>query len=557
MAAADNSSAAVDSLPADLFHLISAELSARQDYATLYSCILSSKQVASAGFISALYRISHEAPVKGGGSETVSLAEQDLILLKWTILWRSIVLSALGKAAYPYCRHLRMLDLRDLSYLLDHDKFRNKNSKIAKYFFAGELARFRLTIDTPSKAGSRLGIGRLDSASILSAIGDTVTQAAPLLEALSEPTITDILSTALLTWAPQLKHLRFLQLWDGKALADETLRNLLHVHCPALQQLSIYRWTGEDSDHQLATFIAGMQPNTLTYFENISSVGIGGETTLALNDHGKSLRTLKLALADEGILALGYLRGCTAIESLSIGSLRPSVDLKATQNDVYLEIVEWLRNCKSLADVKLENIVSAPDLLTPMLLESNIHLEELQIKATEGSMYLVKDHHDFHQSLANQPTLRRLLLRADPEAMSRDDIEKLMNAFCSLTELRELNLTRISDFFSDEHIKLLASHLPNLEELYIGGYGISDAVWGSLATLPELKTLTFSGLTNFTEEGIVAFIDQLDESNQGFALSVDMADTDSAIPQASQDSIREALSRKLEGRFEYQLLRGQ
>lgn len=487
----------------------------------------------------------------------MSLAVQDLIVQKWTIMWRSIVLSALGKAAYPYCRHLRMLDLRDLSYLLDHDKFRNKNSKIAKYFFAGDLARFRLTIDTPIKTGSRLGIGRLDSASVLSAIGDTVTQAAPLLEALSEPTITDILSTALLTWAPQLKHLRFLQLWDGKALADDTLRNLLHIHCPNLQQLSIYRWTGDDSDHQLATFIYGMQPNTLTYFENISTVGIGAETTLALNSHDKSLQTLKLALADEGILALGYLRGCTSIESLSIGSLRPSVDLKATQNDVYVEIVEWLRTCKNLRDIKLENIVSAPDLLTPMLLESDIKLEELQIKATEGSMYLVMDHRDFHQSLAQQPTLRRLLLRADPEAMSRDDIEALMNAFCSLTELRELNLTRISDYLSDEHIKLLASHLPNLEELYIGGYGISDAVWQSLAALPELKTLTFSGLTNFTEQGMLSFVNDLKESNRGIALSIDMAETESAIPQSGQDTIREALSSTLDGRFEYQLLRGE
>lgn len=43
-------------LPADLFHLLSAELSARLDFATLYNCIVSSKQIANAGAIKALYR---------------------------------------------------------------------------------------------------------------------------------------------------------------------------------------------------------------------------------------------------------------------------------------------------------------------------------------------------------------------------------------------------------------------------------------------------------------------------------------------------------------------
>lgn len=46
--------------------------------------------------------------------------------------------------------------------------------------------------------------------------------------------------------------------------------------------------------------------------------------------------------------------------------------------------------------------------------------------------YVVKDHHDFHQALSQQKGLRSLLLRADPDPTSRDDLETLMNAFCSL-----------------------------------------------------------------------------------------------------------------------------
>jgi hypothetical protein len=46
----------VGTLPADLFHLLSAELSNRLDFDTLYNCIASSKQIANSGAISALYR---------------------------------------------------------------------------------------------------------------------------------------------------------------------------------------------------------------------------------------------------------------------------------------------------------------------------------------------------------------------------------------------------------------------------------------------------------------------------------------------------------------------
>lgn len=98
-------------------------------------------------------------------------------------------------------------------------------------------------------------------------------------------------------------------------------------------------------------------------------------------------------------------------------------------------------------------------------------------------MYVAKDHHDFHAALGGQTGLRNLSLRADPESTSRDDIEAIMAALCSLQELRVLTLARVSDYFSDEHLSLLAQCLPHLEELAIGGYGISDAVLTNICRL--------------------------------------------------------------------------
>lgn len=218
-------------------------------------------------------------------------------------MWRTITLSALGKSTYPYCRHLRYLDLRDLADLLDDDKFRGK---IVKQFFAGDLAKFHFVQQTPGRGRAT----RLDTKKIITAIGDEITQQAPLLEALSEPTNSNVFSSALLDWAPRLSHLRSLDFWDGKALADETLRSSLHTHCPNLSSLRIYYSANEDADHHLAAFISGMKDNSLVQFENISNCRVGAETCLALNSHGKSLQSLKLWVADEGIHALSLLEVC-------------------------------------------------------------------------------------------------------------------------------------------------------------------------------------------------------------------------------------------------------
>lgn len=312
----------------------------------------------------------------------------------------------------------------------------------------------------------------------------------------------------------------------------------------------------QDADHSVAAFISEMPENTLAYFETISHCRIGPETCLALNRHGKSLTSLKLgSLDDAGVRSLGLLQNCTAIETLELSSSTASPDLKATQNDVYLEIVSWLQSCNALRDVSMGDFVSAPDLLVHVLQNKNTKLQKMEISAKHGE-YVTKDHHDFHKALSDQPALRSLVLKADPDPTSRDNIEVLMNAFCSLKELRQLRLYRISDYFSDEQIVSLAQNLSNLEDLDISGYGVSDIIWPSLANLP-LKVINLGGITTFTEDGILDFIERLDSGiHRGLELSVTNADPDAAIAQESLDLIRDVLATKLDGKFDYVLLRG-
>ncbi|KAK4993153.1 hypothetical protein LTR50_000639 [Elasticomyces elasticus] len=408
--------------------------------------------------------------------------------------------------------------------------------------------------DAPYKVGGRR-VTRLKTHAIIGAIGEVITLGAPMLEAITEPAVGDVFSTTLSRWAPRLTRLRSLQLWDGKALGNETTRNLLYAHCPMLELLSLYQWQHADADHHLAEFISGLQPNKLVAFENLSVAGIGAETCVALNAHGKSLNSLKLLLTNDGLPALGLLQGCTALESLELTDMLGSTNLEETENETFLDIVTWLRNCHGLRELALTNFKSAPAMLTAAFMERAFQLEKLQIKASAGSAYVVAENQDFHVALAEQQGLHSLFLSADPDPPTRDDIEILCSSLFALKDLRELKFTRIADYFSDTEIIRIAQNLTNLEDIYIGGTRVTDRIWDSVAGLKNLKSITLSAITRFTVGGLLGFIEKLGPGNRGLVVSVDFGDPDQALSEDEQTLIRDRLADTVGGRFEYILLR--
>jgi hypothetical protein len=422
-------------------------------------------------------------------------------------------------------------------------------------FFTGDLEGFQITTSRRATRGSNL-----DIAKTIDAIGDILIRHAPLLEELSDPMGTSVISNpaVLEAWGPQLGHLRSLELFDGAVFAQPAVQKILHVHCPQLRSLRIYRCSNHDSDTTLAAFINGLAQNTLAEFQNFNECHIGEETCLALNNHGKSLLTLRLMLSSDNVLALARLQDCTALETLMLEYSGVVQDLKGTQNDTYTKIVSWLQDCPYLKHITLQDFKSAPDLLTPVLAKQNTLLETLEVSARrEAAMYIAKDHHDFHHVLSQQSMLRELVLTADVDLMSEDVDFNVIRAICALRNLRQLRLSRISDNFTDGEIQALASSLPMLELLVVGGIGISDAVWPVLAQLHQLKHLAITGVTCFTAEGILSFIDSLGEGNRNMVLSMLYVDPDYSIEYNVLDRIRDTVVSKLDGRFEYTLLRGE
>jgi hypothetical protein len=152
---------------------------------------------------------------------------------------------------------------------------------------------------------------------------------------------------------------------------NEKVATAIAANCYSFDDLTFFSClptsnkTYGDIDHDMALFFGGLRTNSLRSFSALSAKAVGPETLLALNNHALSLKTLKLSgLESASIQRLSLLQGCKAIEMLEIQDADGLVNLEATENDVFLDVVTWLGSCKRLRDLHITDLVSAPAILT-------------------------------------------------------------------------------------------------------------------------------------------------------------------------------------------------
>lgn len=80
------------------------------------------------------------APVTSAYNDEIEMAPQERIsqaayekgreqlIGKWASMWRSIILSSLGKTLFPYSKYVRTLSLLDLEHLLQDTRFLGRTS---------------------------------------------------------------------------------------------------------------------------------------------------------------------------------------------------------------------------------------------------------------------------------------------------------------------------------------------------------------------------------------------------------------------------------------------
>lgn len=301
-------------------------------------------------------------------------------------------------------------------------------------------------------------------------------------------------------------------------------------------------------DVDFADFLRNLRPHSLRMLETLRYIGVLSETFAALNCHSESLKDLRLCVGRESLADLSLLQGCTALEALRIEDEDTSnIDLEQTHNDTFTEITAWLSKCENLRVISFSGVRSAPALIAPLLLGGNIELRKLEVDS-----YLPRESAQFHRALTHQKeSLRNLQLLGDTENMYRDDVDTLVDSLKQLTRLTTLKLALVQEIFQDDHLIAIISNLKRLEDLYITGMEIKDGVLDCVAELSNLKSVTFSGISKFTVEGLLEFASRLGPGNQGIRVMIDMADPDTLLSEEEVALLREVLAEKVGGSIEY------
>lgn len=404
--------------------------------------------------------------------------------------------------------------------------------------------------------GAKAAYKRLDIPLVLELIGESITSFISESASQNRGTVAvedlsgNISATALPKWASRLSKLKSMTLWDGAAL-NEIVANAIASNCYSFDDLTFFTCLRADADNDLAAFFRGLRTHTLRSFAALSAGSVGLQTLLSLNYHARSLKKLKLdGLKSDAIKNLSYLQGCDKLESLEIADAEGLINLEATENDIYLEIVAWLSKCDSLRELLISNLVSGPAILTQVCLSNNIKLQKLQVVG-----YPMIGNRNFHKALSHQTSLESLELRADPEGGFRDDIEDLITSISNLSKLKYLNLLSTSDYFRTAECLLLVGPLTSLEELWFSGYDVTDELWHAVAQLHHLRALNIHAVTSFSYDGILAYISTLQETNQGMLLSVMSQSPEHPLTEVQEATIRQIIAAQVDGRFEFTLFR--
>lgn len=551
-------------LPDEVLGMICQELGQDRDFVTLYRCAQASKSLADPA-LRTMYQYHEQSPSFLQSDEfdtklakadfATKYADAEEFFRKWTILWRSIILSSLPNSVTykPYCRYLRMLDFRNLLNMIEDTRFQGK---IQTSFYSGAMKPFKIF-------SSRRWKGRqfIDGAATINAVGEPLTNSVTQIEEIAG----NISPTLLPQWLGRSPKLERLVLWNGNSLVQSAGESIAGT-CDKFRSLTIREWrnlTDElrsasdqalTADKLCALFLEALKPNTLHHFELISYNDIAAESFNALGRH-KTLRELTLNnLSGPAIETLSNLKECTELQTLVLEDNTKSIQLESLHNDTFVEVVQWLSSCSKLRDLTLKRFWDGPAILSQVLLSptvklTKLSLEEYLVHATSSRL--------FHTALSEQKTLEAIWLRGSGEDSVPDDLTIMVEGLSNVPHLKELVLKDVSDDFTEDHITQLALSLPELEELWTSGEYVSANLLTVLRNLRCLKKFDLYAISQFTSDEILDFLSQLDPVTQrGFQLSIMAADPNQGnLSEAEQDLIRDFIRTNLDGRFDFVLWR--
>ncbi|KAI1485997.1 hypothetical protein F5X96DRAFT_657276, partial [Biscogniauxia mediterranea] len=536
------------SLPQDVMLLICQELAACRDFVTLFRCSLVSHRVAIIA-LEQLYRIDGDVPE--------SFRDNKIPMAR---LWRSIILSSVGKTAYPYCTYIRALSLGDLEESLEDAR---SNQDVRRFYLGPDMEKF---IVPRFKDGMT---DLLNARSVPISIRPTMIRCADAITKCIKDSAEDnekavalahlegyfIPHDILPTWITRLGTLTSLRLRDGSVLSVETA-NAISKCCPKFSELTCYYYQSGNADEDMALFLQTLRPNSLQRFEIISKNGIAQNTLAALNLHAESLKTLILgSLTPSAVKSLNVLPQCTKLECLVIENDLHYQVPRHLDPDLMHEIAAWIGNCKSLRELTFRHVQDALGIVEEVITTPGIHLTSLVIQGFRSTSPTLSS--AAWAALAKQRNLEGLTLESiaveedNPQMMDGLILEfqpPLTESICLLTNLTYLNLMQAH--VSVEDIRQFSYALPHLEDFAFGGELRDDSVLEVLGTFPVLKALSINASSMFTWESLRTFALELDSpGHKGFKMEVMAQLAEAKLSSEQEKWLDDYFINTLGGRF--------
>ncbi|KAI5919285.1 hypothetical protein F4810DRAFT_511543 [Camillea tinctor] len=531
-------------LPQDIILLICQELAACRDFATLFRCALVSHRVAGIA-LEQLYRIDGE-----------SFRENKTPTAR---LWRSIILSSVGKTAYPYCTYIRALSLGDLEESLEDAR---TNKDVRRFYLEPGMEDFIVPkYNNPAQDYLNTRSVTIHAVDSMLKCADSITKSIKTLAEDNEKTVAlahleayYIPHNILPVWLTRLDTLTSLRLRDGSVLTLETA-NVLAKHCPKFSDLTCYYYQSGNADEDMAAFLQALRPNSLQRFEIISKSDIAQNTLGALNFHAGSLKTLILgSLTPLAIRNLNALPQCTKLECLVIENDLHHQLQRPLDDKLVKEIATWIGNCKSLRDLTFRHVLDSLRILQDVLTTPGIHLSSLVIQgfryislAVNTATWIALGKQNSLESL----TLESIAVEEDNPQMDGLILElqpPLTESICLLTSLTYLDLMQAQ--VSAEEIRQFSYALSNLEDFAFGGELADDSVLEILSSFPALKALSINANSVFTWDGLRDYALGLNSSgHKGFKMEIIGQSTEFRFTNEQEEWLKDYFIYTLGGQF--------
>ncbi|KAL2169740.1 hypothetical protein VTG60DRAFT_5636 [Thermothelomyces hinnuleus] len=236
------------SFPREIWWLIAKELANRLDFDGLFLCARLSRGMARLA-LPELYAIHDQLP---------AIDAHVLDIERFIGLWRSIIISSLGKTLFPYCCWIKVLRLGTLDSQLEdlaHD-----TSGLRDLFFSPPLENLQIRRCSDRVLDIRATI--LEVARMITDCIRTSAEQQGKLVGLTALEGYHLPAANLRTLVLGLSSLTSLFIRDGYVLTSDVAR-AIRANCPAFRELECFYCYGTKIDEELGGFLRNLEPNTL------------------------------------------------------------------------------------------------------------------------------------------------------------------------------------------------------------------------------------------------------------------------------------------------------